>query len=199
MVPTIRVSPLQPTSIQPPDCGSTNYGQYRGSDRYTVSESYSYSLQVNNSAPPSTFNLIASNSGTIVDGLSLQANTLSGYWSGFNLNLLGEPDVPATCSLDINSILSCSGHNLVTYSEDTSTIPLLQWVFYTAYGESPMFETPVTCVDNAGDLQCSNSWGANVLQLVPWASFGYPDNYMLGINTELKAGNYPVTLKIQPL
>jgi hypothetical protein len=164
-----------------------------------VSESYSYSLQVNNSAPPSTFNLIASNSGTVVDGLSLQANTLSGYWSGFNVNLLGEPDVPATCSLDVNSILSCSGHNLVTFPEDTVINSLFLWVFYTAYGGFPGFETPVTCVDNAGDLQCSNSWGANVLQLVSWTSFGYPDTYMLGISTELEAGNYPVTLKIQPL
>jgi len=31
--------------FKPPNCSSTNYGQYRGSDRYTVSESYSYSLQ----------------------------------------------------------------------------------------------------------------------------------------------------------
>ena len=163
-----------------------------------MSESYSYSLQVDNTAP-STFNLIASNSGTIVDGLSFQANTQSGYWSGFNVNLLGEPDLPATCSLDVNGILSCSGHNLVTYPDIETNPPFIQCVFYTAYGGFPGFETPVTCVDNAGDLQCSNSWGANVLQLVPWTFFGFPDTYMLGISTELEAGNYPVTLQIQPL
>jgi hypothetical protein len=162
-----------------------------------VSESYSYSLEVNN--PPSTFNLIASNSGTIVDGLSFQANALSGYWSGFNVNLMGEPDVPATCSLDVNSILSCSGHYLVTYPNGAFGNSPFQGVFYTAYGGFSGFEIPVTCIDNAGDLQCSNSWGGNVLQLVPWAVFGFPDTYMLAIGTELEPGNYPVTLKIQPL
>jgi hypothetical protein len=39
-----KFSPIY-THSKLPNYSSTNYGQYRGSDRYTVSESYSYSLQ----------------------------------------------------------------------------------------------------------------------------------------------------------
>jgi hypothetical protein len=194
--PTICASLFQTTSmLNHLTCHSTNYGQYRGSDRYTVSESYSYSLQQDNPQ----FNLIASNSGTIVDGLSFQANALSGYWCGFNVNLLGEADLPAVCSLDANGILSCSGHQLVTNPQSSYTgVPSL-WPFYTAYEDQLELESTVACEIDGGILQCTTSWGANVLQLISWDFFGYPDTYMLGISTQLEENNYPVTLEVQPI
>lgn len=159
-----------------------------------MSESYSYTLQQEN--PPAIFNLIARSSGTIADGLSLQANAQSGYWSGFNVNLLGEPNVPASCTLDANAVLSCSGHNLVTYPEDTPPTDPTQYVFYTAYTPASSFQTPVTCVEVSGYLQCTNVYGASVLQLVNWGYQGFPNTYMLGISTVLQPGNFPVQLQV---
>jgi hypothetical protein len=178
---------------------STNYGQYRGSDHYTVSESYSYSLQQNNLQ----FNLIASNSGTIVDGLTFQANTLSGYWCGFNVYLMNELNlqspIPATCSLNENGILGCSGHQLVTSPQSSYTgVPSL-WPFSTAYPDDPLYGNSAACEIVAGILQCTTSWGANVLQLISWDFFGFPDTYMLGIAPQLEENNYPVTLIVQPI
>ena len=185
----LRVSPPRYIDSNLSNCSSTNYSLYSGGNRYTVSESYGYSL---------LFNIVASNSGTIVDGLSFQANAQSGYWSGFNVYLLGEPNYSAACYIDENGLLNCSGHNLVTLPVSISPTEGSNGagVFGTAY--VPSNGVPVACVVNSGNLQCSEQ-GPNVLQLVSWGFFGYPNVYMLGLGTTLEPGNYPVTLEIQPI